>query len=68
MLGFIEIKNVVINDGLLKVSLDSEDRWAINFYNMGKLSTFEVFGKFIVLWWWLVLVGISIVYIKIEKD
>jgi hypothetical protein len=65
----IEVKNIVINDGLLKVGLDNSERWTMNFCNIEKLSSLDFFNKFIVLWWWwLGLIGISIVYIKVKKD
>ena len=65
----LELKDVVIADGLLKVRLDSDNRWAVNFYNWGKPSLGEMTSKLFVFWWWWVLVaGISVLYLKGKKD
>jgi hypothetical protein len=66
---YIETKDIVIKDGLLKVGLDNNGRWAINFYNSERLSTVDIFNKlFNFWWWWLMIAGVIIFYIKIKKD
>lgn len=65
----MEVKNIIVNDGLLKMQVDGDDKWAINFYNVVELSVVEVINKLLLFWWWwLILAGISFIYIKVRKD
>ncbi len=65
----LETKDVVIHDGLLKIKLDSNSRWAVNFYNESKAPIVETINKLNMLWWWwVVLIGISVSYFKIKED
>lgn len=65
----VTTKDVVSKDGLLKIQLDDNDRWAINFYNYDKSGRHELTAKILAFWWgWATLVGLSIFYLKVKKD
>jgi len=66
----IETKEVINNDGLLKIQLDDQNRWAINFYNKDNLSINELTSKLLAFWWWwLILLLMTFYYFRnFEKE
>jgi len=65
----LEIVDIEINDGLLKIRLDNQDKWAVNFYIENKKSLNEIIGKISLFWWWWIFVfGISCVYVRAKED
>ena len=59
----VSIQDVVVNDGLLKVGMDRENRGAINLYGRASPGLGDVWIKIMCLWWWwILLAGLSVVY------
>jgi len=62
-------KEIDIKDGLLKIRLDDNNKWAVNFYNENKPSISDLVKKLLAFWWWwLILFGISWVYFKTNEN
>ena len=65
----LEVKDVAIKDGLLKIRMDNENRWAVNFYNWEKPSMSMVINKLLAFWWWWLTLGLlSAFFIKVKED
>jgi hypothetical protein len=63
----IEAKEVVIKDGLLKLKIDNQGRWDINFYDRGRVPIKETDSKILSFWWWwLLLVGASLYFYQLK--
>lgn len=59
----ISIQKVVVNDGLLKIGMDQENRLAVNLYGQTSPELTDIWNKATHFWWWwMVVAGLSIVY------
>ncbi|MBU3935553.1 hypothetical protein KJ909_02670 [Patescibacteria group bacterium] len=65
----LETRDVVTEDSLLKIRLDESNRWAVNFYYIGKAGTVGLINKLMSFWWWwLMMIVMSVFYVKVKED
>lgn len=64
----LELSDLVVKDGFLKIKLDDQDRWKIVFYNQGRENFERVLTKAFGLWgWWLLLIASSFYYFRLDS-